>query len=65
VSHRAHAAAPVINRLESLAEEADTVADFAASAAHLVAQAPEPVIRVNTQTVQQTVQRSPKIIKAR
>jgi cytoskeletal protein CcmA (bactofilin family) len=52
---------PVINRIESLANEAEAVAEMAAAAA-----APaEPAVRVMTQTVQQTVQRAPKIIKAR
>jgi len=52
----------VINRMESLANEAESVAEMAAAAA-----APaEPAVRVMTQTVQQTVQqRAPKIIKAR
>jgi cytoskeletal protein CcmA (bactofilin family) len=55
---RAHVSAPVINRIEAMAQEADAVAEMAAAVA-------EPAVRVNTQAVQQTIQRSPKIIKAR
>jgi cytoskeletal protein CcmA (bactofilin family) len=54
---RAHVSAPVINRLEAMAQDADEVAELAAAAA-------EPPVRVHAQTVQQ-IQRSPKIIKAR
>lgn len=49
--------AAIVNRMESLATEAENLAEFAASA--------EPSVRVLSQTVQQTIQRSPKIIKAR
>ena len=56
----AEAAIAPVNRIESLAHEAEAMAEEAAAAA-----APVPTVRVMAQTVQQTLNRSPKIIKAR
>jgi cytoskeletal protein CcmA (bactofilin family) len=57
------AVAGAVNRIESMATEVEQVAHIAASAASVPA--PTPTIRVLPQVVQQTINRSPKIIKAR
>jgi cytoskeletal protein CcmA (bactofilin family) len=53
---------PMPNRIESLAEEVEQIA-AAAGSANMPSQS--PTVRVNAQTVQQTLHRAPKIIKAR
>jgi cytoskeletal protein CcmA (bactofilin family) len=52
---RAQVNTAIVNRIEALASEAESVAEMAA----------EPAVRVMSQTVQQTIQRAPRIIKAR
>lgn len=57
------AVAGAINRIESLTAEVEQIAQTAATAS--TPPQPAPTIRVLPQAVQQTINRSPKIIKAR
>ena len=61
--HDSKAVAGAINRIESMTAEVDQVAQIAATSSG-TPQA-SPTIRVLPQAVQQTINRSPKIIKAR
>jgi len=57
--------APTVNRIEALTQQTEEIAEVVASAQPVAAAPTGPTIRINAQTVQNTLNRSPKIIKAR
>ena len=57
--------APTINRIEALTQQTEEIAEVAVSAQPIAAAPSGPTVRIHSQNIQNTLNRSPKIIKAR